>query len=121
MQILVESGKLTADSVATLLLRKHDWHDYDGIKWLLEHGANPNAMSGWKRTPFFQAVQRDNAIEILGMSLDHGADPTIVAGNGRSPAVRGGAAGPGDALELFARRGIRIDFVGVDRLIAACA
>ena len=121
MQILVESGKLTADSIATLLLRKHDWHDYDGIKWLLEHGASPNLTSGWKITPFYQAVQRDNWIETLRMSLDHGADPTIVAGNGRSPAVVAARRGRGDALDLFAQRGIRIDFVGVDRLIAACA
>jgi hypothetical protein len=55
MHVLVESGTLTDDSMTTLLLRKHDCHDYDGIKWLLEHGANPNATSGWKRTPFFQA------------------------------------------------------------------
>jgi ankyrin repeat protein len=121
MQILVESGKLTADSIATLLLRKHDWHDYEGIKWLLEHGASPNLTSGWKITPFYQAVQRDNWIEILRMSLDHGADPTIVAGNGRSPAVVAARRGRGDALELFAQRGIQIAFVGVDRLIAACA
>jgi len=120
MQLLVESGTLTGDSVCTLLLRKHDWHDYDGIKWLLEHGANPNATSGWKRTPFFQAVQRDNAIEILELSLDHGADPTIAA-DGRSAAAVAARRGRGDALDLFARRGIRIDFAGVDRLIAACA
>ena len=31
MEVLVDSGKLTADSMSTLLLRKHDWHDYDGI------------------------------------------------------------------------------------------
>jgi ankyrin repeat protein len=121
LMLLVESGKLTDDSVCTLLLRKHDWHDYDGIKWLLEHGANPNAMSGWKRTPFFQAVQRDNAIEIIALSLDHGADPTIGAGDGRSAAVLAARRGRGDALDLFARRGIGIGLVGVDRLIAACA
>jgi len=121
MQILVESGKMTAGSIATLLLRKHDWHDYDGIKWLLEHGATPNAVSGWNITPFYQALQRDNSIEILETSLDHGADPTIVAGNGRSPAAVAARRGRGDALDLFAQRGIRIDFRGVDRLIAACA
>jgi ankyrin repeat protein len=120
MQILVESGKLTADSIATLLLRKHDWHDHDGIKWLLEHGANPNAISGWKITPFYQAVQRDNSIEILSMSLDHGADPAV-GSEKRSAAALAARRGRGDALELFAQRGIRIAFVGVDRLIAACA
>ena len=121
MHVLVESGKLTDDSMTTLLLRKHDWHDYDGIKWLLEHGARPNAMSGWQRTPFFQAVQRDNGGEIISRSLDHGADPTIGTSDGRPAVVLAARRGRGDLLDLFAQRGIRIVLTGVDRLIAACA
>jgi ankyrin repeat protein len=120
MQVLVESGRLTADSMATLLLRKHDWHDFEGIKWLLEHSANPNAGSAWQRTPFFQALQRDNSIAIVELSLDHGADPAA-AGGGRSPAVVAARRGRGDVLDLFAKRGIRLELTGIDRLIAACA
>jgi ankyrin repeat protein len=120
MQVLVESGTLTADSMTTLLLRKHDWHDFDGIKWLLEHGANPNTSSGWKRTPFFQALQRDNSIAIIELSLDHGADPSI-GSETRSTAALAARRGRGDALDLFAKRGIRVEFSGVDRLIAGCA
>jgi ankyrin repeat protein len=120
MKVLVESGKLTADSMTTLLLRKHDWHDYDGIKWLLEHGADENRMSGWKRTPLFQAVQRDNSIEIIELSLDHGGDPTI-GSDGRSAAVMAARRGRKDVLDLFEKRGIRLEFAGVAKLIAACA
>src|SRR5206468_178100 len=36
LKVLVESGKLNDDSLATMLLRKADWHDYNGIKFLLE-------------------------------------------------------------------------------------
>src|SRR5471030_2741468 len=50
LQILVESGKLTDASLATILLRKTDWHDYDGIKWLLERGVAPNYSTRWGRT-----------------------------------------------------------------------
>jgi ankyrin repeat protein len=120
MEVLVESGKLTADSLTTLLLRKHDWHDYDGIKWLLEHGADENRMSSWKRTPLFQALQRDNSIEIIELSLDHGADPTI-GSDRQTAAAMAARRGRKDALDLFARRAIRLEFSGVDRLIAACA
>src|SRR6266699_1223676 len=42
LKILVESGKLSDDTLATMLLRKADWHDYEGIVYLLEHGADPN-------------------------------------------------------------------------------
>src|SRR5213082_1713326 len=33
LKVLVESGRLNEDSLTTILLRKTDWHDYDGIKW----------------------------------------------------------------------------------------
>src|SRR5881392_1830719 len=50
LEVLVESGKLNADSLATILLRKADWHDREGIRWLLEHGADPNRQTRWART-----------------------------------------------------------------------
>jgi hypothetical protein len=70
MKILVESGKLTDVSMTTLLLRKTDWHDFDGIKWLLEHGADPNRATQWGRTAFHHAVLRDNSSEILEALLE---------------------------------------------------
>jgi hypothetical protein len=42
LKVLVESGRLSADSLTTMLLRKADWHDLDGITYLLERGADPN-------------------------------------------------------------------------------
>ncbi len=41
LTVLVESGKLNADSLTTMLLRKADWHDYDGIKGFLPVLALP--------------------------------------------------------------------------------
>jgi ankyrin repeat protein len=103
-----------------MLLRKHDWHDYAGIKWLLEHGADPNRMTHWRRASLHQAVQRDNSFEIFELLLDHGADPTLVA-DGRPAFAMAARRGRGDLLELFVRRGILFEFRGVERLIAACA
>lgn len=120
LKVLVESGKVNPDSLATMLLRKHDWHDYDGIKWLLEHGADPNRMTPWRRTALHQAVQRDNALEIIEVLLDHGADPTLVAG-GKSAVAMAARRGRGDVLELFERRGLPVELHGVERLLAACA
>ncbi len=45
MRALVE--RLTANSFATMLLRKADWHDADGMAILLEAGADPNRMTRW--------------------------------------------------------------------------
>ena len=131
MKILVESGKLSELSITTLLLRKTDWHDYDGVKWLLENGADPNRSKHWGRTALHHAVLRDNRIEIIRALLEHGADPTLVAEKPDSrPHVNfekmsaiemAARRGRGDVLELIKARGIPIEFQGVARLIAACA
>ena len=130
MKILVESGKLNETSMATLLLRKTDRHDFDGIKWLLEHGADPNRATHWGRTAFHHAVLRDNGIEILEALLEHGAEPTLVAerpdlglrdGPGMSAVAMAARRGRGDLLELMERRSIPMELQGVERLIAACA
>jgi predicted enzyme related to lactoylglutathione lyase/ankyrin repeat protein len=112
VQVLIESGKLTAESLATMLGRKADFHDYHGIKLLLEHGADPNYKTRWGYTALQQALRRDNALRIMALMLDHGAKPDVAmaAREGRS-----------DVLELFEQRGIPIELQGVDRLIADCA
>jgi ankyrin repeat protein len=122
MEIMVESGKLNDESMTTLLLRKADWHDYGGLKYLLEHGADPNRMTRWHRTALQQALRRDNALRNIDLLLNHGADPTIINPEMGVPgvilAVR---RGRGDVLESLARRAIPIELRGVDELIAACA
>src|SRR6266545_6875372 len=77
LAVLVESGKLTTDSLATMLLRKADWHDGKGQAYLLEHGADPNRMTRWHYTALHQALRRDNALSNIEVMLDHGADPAL--------------------------------------------
>ena len=122
LEVLVESGKLTEDSLATMLLRKADWHDYEGLKFLLEHGADPNRMTQWHHTALHQAVRRDNALDNIELLLDHGADPTLEnRADGRSAVAMAVRRGRGDLLQLFERRGVPVELRGVERLIAACA
>ena len=77
LKVLVESGKMNADNLAGMLLRKADLHDYDGMKYLLEHGADPNRMTMWGYTALHQALRRDNHLRNIELMLDHGADPSI--------------------------------------------
>ncbi len=122
LKILVESGKLSDDTLATMLLRKADWHDYDGIQYLLENGANPNRMTHWYLTALHQAVRRDNDLKIIEALLDHGADPMLEnRRDGKSAVAIAARRGRGDVLKSFERRGIPIELQGVERLIAACA
>jgi ankyrin repeat protein len=119
---LVESGRLTADSLATLLLRKADWHDPAGIRYLLERGADPNRHTRWGFTGFQQALRRDNEIAGIEALLDHGADPAL--GNradGRSGGAMAARRGRGDVLDALERRGIPAVLEGTDHLLAAVA
>jgi ankyrin repeat protein len=122
VRALVESGKLNADSLTTMLLRKADMHDYDGMKYLLEHGADPNRMTRWHYTALHQALRRDNHIDNIELMLEHDGDPTLQNGvDGKSTIAIAARRGRGDVLAALARRGIPIELNGVDGLIAACA
>ncbi len=132
LKVLVESGKMRADLLAGMLLRKADWHDYEGIKYLLEHGADPNLITLWGYTALHQALRRDNALKNIELMLEHGADPAIKTVTKvraqftpdfeqRSGLAIAAHRGRGDVLEAMERRGIAMEFSGVDRLIAACA
>ena len=122
LQALVDSGKLSDDSLATMLLRKADWHDYDGSKFLLEHGADPNRMTRWHHTALQHALRRDNALENIELLLDHGADATLAnRTDGKSAVAMAARRGRGDVLALLERRGVAVELRGVDGLIAACA
>ncbi|MBV9405936.1 MAG: ankyrin repeat domain-containing protein [Acidobacteriaceae bacterium] len=121
LKILLESGKLNEVSLSTALLRKCDWHDLVGLRLVLESGTNPNWTTRWGLTALHQSVRRDNRLAMIELLLDYGADPAIPNREGKSAlwiAVRRGRA---DALDLFEKRGMAINFTGVDELIAACA
>ena len=121
LKVLVESGKLTADSLSTMLLRKSDWHDLAGIEYLLRHGADPNRMTVWRVTALHQALRRDNSLKIVEAMLDHGADAALAREDGSTAITIAARRGRGDVLEALDRRGIATELTGVDSLIAACA
>jgi ankyrin repeat protein len=121
LKIMLESGKLNQASLNTILLRKADWHDEDGMQLALEHGADPNQMTIWGFTALHQALRRDNGLVIIELLLDHGAAPALETRDDRSATVIAARRGRGDVLDALERRGIAIDLYGVDRLIAACA
>ncbi len=120
MKLLVETGKLTAEHLALMLIRKHDWHDYEGAKYLLERGADPNYRRerGW--IAIHHAIARNNSLAMIELLLDHGADPRVQK-DGATAIERATRKGRGDLLALFSKRGFPIELRGVDRLIAACA
>ncbi len=122
LKVLLDSEKLNSTSMTTLLLRKGDWHDTEGIRILLEHGADPNAMTRWGYTALHQALHRDNRLVNIALFLDHGADPALKnIHNGRSGISMAARRGRGDVLRLLEERGFDVGLTGMESLIAACA
>jgi len=130
--VLLDSGTLTQDSMNTMLLRKTDWHDPQGVRLILEHGAEVNRLTRWGKTALHNALISGNGMDIIDILLEHGADPTIVAPQserGRIDASSTGLSGiaiaarrgRADALDAFRARGFSVELHGVERLAAACA
>ena len=121
LKILLESGKLNAASLSTVLLRKCDWHDTEGVRLALKYSADPNRITIWGVAALHQSLRRDNELAAAALLLDYGADPTLPNRHGQSAIVIAARRGRGDALDLFERRGFPTALTGVDALIAACA
>lgn len=103
-----------------MLIRKHDWHDYEGVQYLLDQGIDVNRkrVRGWRA--IHHAVERDNDADIIGLLLDHGADP-MQHEDGQSAVARAARRGRSDLLAAIEKRGLPVEFHGVERLIVACA
>jgi hypothetical protein len=121
MRAVVQSGRLSAAGLTTMLHRKLDWTDLGGVRWLLQHGADPNALSGWGDRALHHCLSRDNALPLLETLLDFGADPTLTAPahEDRSAVAVAARSGRADALELFRSRGFATELDGDDAFFAA--
>jgi ankyrin repeat protein len=121
MEAVVESGRLSDAGLTTMLHRKLDWTDLGGVRWLLEHGVDPNALSAWGDRALHHSLARDNALLLLEALIDFGADPTLraPAHEGRSAVAVAARTGRADALELFGSRGFATELDGDDAFFAA--
>ncbi len=121
LRVLLESGRLTADSLAIILLRKADWHDLEGMRLMLDNGADPNRLTLWRYTALHQSLRRDNSIEMIELLVARGGNPSLPNGvDGQSATQIAARRGRGAALVLFRERGAA-PLEGLDALIAACA
>jgi ankyrin repeat protein len=121
MKVLVESGKLTQDTIRWMLARKMNWHDHDGFAWLLDHGADPNHLGPWGRRPLQDALVHGNPLRYFELLLDRGADPALAGQGGRSIGADAARMARADVLDLFERRGFVAPLEDDDAFLVACA
>ncbi len=121
-RILLESGRLTRESLSMMLVRKADWHDLEGLRLVLEFGGDPNLVLKFGGNALQHALRRDNSLSAIESLLDHGADPALTNHrDGKSATSMAAQRGRGDVLALLEQRGFELALQGVDQLIALCA
>lgn len=126
VRALLESGKLGDVGKTTLLVRKADWHDLEGIKLALEFGADPHRGTQWRNTPFTWSVKRDNGIELVETMLGNLRGPLSELPEYVRESITGAAEqavrrGRPDVLRLLDERGLMPELSGRFRLLEACA
>jgi ankyrin repeat protein len=118
---ILATGRLTADSLTMMLLRKSDWHDLEGMRLVLQAGGDANRQGRWGRTVLDHALRSDNALEMFELLVQYGADPRKES-HGVSACAKAARFGRADVLALFERTmEAPLALSGADALLAACA
>jgi ankyrin repeat protein len=93
-----------------------------GIRWLLEHGANPEVTSTLQdETALHCAARVGRAEPMLSLLLAHGADPSRSRADGATPYALALRHGNAETAAALAAAGADTSRVNVrDRFLAAC-
>ena len=97
-------------------------NDTEGVRLLLEAGADPRRYADDNGTPAsaaYEAVRSGCSAELAELMLAHGADPDRPGPNGRSPYTLAILQGRADLADLLRRYGAVDDSTGTDRFLAA--
>ena len=93
----------------------------DGMRWLLEHGADPNVPSYASRETPLHRVAASGRAAVVQMLLEHGADPARARADGRTAyelAVRSGHTVIAESLRAL---GAAVVVRPLDAFLGACA
>jgi ankyrin repeat protein len=122
LEILLRSSRFNQVSLATVAVRKCDWHDDKGLELALAHGADPNYQTRWEYTLFQHAIRRDNGLVMIEAILDRNADPYLPNNaDGRNGIQMAAHHGRGDILTALEQRGFDLRLESLDAIVAACA
>lgn len=93
-----------------------------GVRWLLEHGADPDVRCGSEReSSLHVAVRRGQSRAIVSLLLEHGADPRARRGDARSAWTLARRGGFDELAELLQDAGADPEPLSeTDRFLAAC-
>lgn len=94
-----------------------------GMRWLLEHGADPDVPShDVLETPLHRVAARGDGAALARLLLDHGADPRARRADGRTPYELAMRVGDLGLVELLRARGGGAErLLPIDQVLHACA
>lgn len=118
-RILAEAG-IGENARATILLRKLDYEDPGGIRYLLDLGFEPDNRGIWGKTALHQALMRGRSREIIQMLLDAGSDVNAQTKDGQSALAIAVREGRQDIADLLLQYGAEDNLSINDRFIGAC-
>jgi ankyrin repeat protein len=116
LKLLLGHGARIAGSRA--LTHMLDREDSEGVKLLLEAGADPNEIDGDGNTALHWAVRRGRSAAIVARLLNHGADIDAVRTDGRTAFALATISGQAEIAALLAARGADIRLSPLDAFIA---
>ncbi len=94
----------------------------EGMRWLLEHGADPNVPSYESReTPLHRVASFGRPVPVALMLLEHGADPSRPRADGRTPYDLAVRTGNTAVAELLRESGAAGELRPMDAFLGACA
>ena len=98
------------------------WADKDaGVRWLLEHGANPNLSWGeLNDAPLHIAAQRWD-VSMVELLVKHGADIQQRRGDGRTAHTLAELHGNREIAAWLVAHGAKNELSALERFIAMCA
>ena len=106
------------------------WHDVareptvgQGVRWLLEHGADPNVRSGADaESALHVAVRRGQSADVVRALLAHGADVQARRADGSTAWLLARRAGRDDVAALLEEAGAATQpLAPLDELLVACS
>lgn len=100
IRVLFENG-LDADRQATVLLRKLDFEDFDGVQAILDLGCDVNHQGYWNKSPLHQAIMRGRSLAIVKLLIDRGADVNAIGQNAATPYYLACLHGRDDVIDLL--------------------
>ena len=124
LRLLLEHTGDVAATARSALAAPISSGDIDGVRLLLEAGADPNRYADDAGEPpapvTYAAVRAGSPADLVDLLLARGADPAAPGPDGRSPYALAVSQGRTDLAELLRSYGAVQDASATDELLSAC-